>query len=74
MVFKRPKPSSSFQKDDDEDYVPTKKVKYTEADMPPPSTEKKHTLDSDEEGDEELDDNYKLHEDEIDGIILNFFT
>ncbi|KAK4307537.1 hypothetical protein Pmani_020684 [Petrolisthes manimaculis] len=61
-----------YSYDDDEDYVPSKGVKYSEREDVGPKKEKKHTLDSDEEedNDEDLDGgkNYDvLKEEDIDG-------
>ncbi|KAK3887501.1 hypothetical protein Pcinc_008413 [Petrolisthes cinctipes] len=61
-----------YSYDDDEDYVPSKGVKYSEREDVVPKKEKKHTLDSDEEedNDEDLDaeKNYDiLKEEDIDG-------
>ncbi|MPC75525.1 hypothetical protein E2C01_069915 [Portunus trituberculatus] len=63
-----------YNYDDDEDYVPSKAVKYSEREDVGPLKVKKHTLDSDEEEDElEGDDqnedkNYDvLKEEDIDG-------
>lgn len=63
-----------YSYDDDEDYVPTKGVKYSEREDVVPKKEKKHTLDSDEEEDEDEEEdaaggkNYDvLKEEDIDG-------
>lgn len=45
--------SGPYSYDDDEDYVPTKSVKYSEREDVMPVKEKKHTLDSDEEEEDE---------------------
>ncbi|XP_076056002.1 CD2 antigen cytoplasmic tail-binding protein 2 homolog holn1 isoform X2 [Oratosquilla oratoria] len=65
---RRPKrPQGAYDYDDDEDYVPTKGVKYSEREDVGPLKKQKHTLDSDEEEDDELDDkdkNYDVMKDE----------
>lgn len=66
--------------DDDEDYVPSKAVKYSEREDVGPPKVKKHTLDSDEEEDDDeeggkgVDKNYDiLKEEDIDGKRLSTF-
>lgn len=71
-----------YNYDDDEDYVPSKAVKYSEREDVGPKKVKKHTLDSDEEEDEDEaggkdgDKNYDiLKEEDIDGetlLVLSF--
>lgn len=63
-----------YNYDDDEDYVPSKAVKYSEREDVRPMKVKKHTLDSDEEEDElegngpNEEKNYDiLKEEDIDG-------
>ncbi|XP_050711359.1 CD2 antigen cytoplasmic tail-binding protein 2-like isoform X2 [Eriocheir sinensis] len=63
-----------YNYDDDEDYVPSKAVKYSEREDVGPQKVKKHSLDSDEEEDEDeaggkgVDKNYDiLKEEDIDG-------
>ena len=76
--------AEGYSYDDDEDYVPTKKVKYSSHDDDGATIKKKkHTLDSDEEdddtgcaGDDDLNDAANKSEDEIEGqysIIFNYF-
>lgn len=69
-----------YNYDDDEDYVPSKAVKYSEREDVGPKKVKKHTLDSDEEEDEDEaggkdgDKNYDiLKEEDIDGERLCLF-
>lgn len=69
-----------YNYDDDEDYVPSKAVKYSEREDVGPQKVKKHTLDSDEELDEDekggkgVDKDYDiLKEEDIDGeSVFNF--
>lgn len=69
-----------YNYDDDEDYVPSKAVKYSEREDVGPQKVKKHTLDSDEDEDEDEaggkggDKNYDiLKEEDIDGERLCLF-
>lgn len=70
-----------YNYDDDEDYVPSKAVKYSEREGVGPQKVKKHSLDSDEEEDEDErggkigDKNYDiLKEEDIDGERLCLFN
>lgn len=67
-----------YSYDDDEDYVPSKAVKYSEREDVGPQKVKKHTLDSDEEEEDDVgggkggDKNYDiLKEEDIDGKRLS---
>lgn len=64
-----------YEYDDDDDYVPMKKVKYSMKDDLP-AKDKKHTLDSDEEEEEDEPKTFKKHEmlddDDIDGMDIKF--
>ncbi|XP_045625660.2 CD2 antigen cytoplasmic tail-binding protein 2 homolog [Procambarus clarkii] len=73
-MMSRKRSSGPYSYDDDEDYVPTKGVKYSEREDLIPQKEKKHSLDSDEEEDNEDEDdetggkNYDvLRDEDIDG-------
>ena len=63
---KRVKPGP-YSYDDDEDYVPGAGVKYSSTDDSAPAKKKAHTLDSDEEEEEDTNPQDVLKEDEITG-------
>lgn len=75
LQMSRKRAPGPYNYDDDEDYVPSKAVKYSEREDVLPLKVKKHTLDSDEEEEEEEvgpgqvgDKNYDiLKEEDIDG-------
>ena len=80
LQMSRKRAPGPYDYDDDEDYVPSKAVKYSEREDVKPLKVKKHTLDSDEEEYEEEDGgtlggdkNYdNLKEEDIDGEKMPF--
>ena len=70
---KRGKPGN-YSYDDDEDYVPSADVHYSSKDNSAPKKKKAHTLDSDEELDEDNDPQDVLKEDDITGKFWYFFA